>query len=655
MEESIQDNQKEDKEQINSEVEEITNKSNSKTTEQKVSALEKISFGVFVGLIAGFIFGTKIIDVFGLNIEGLYEIVTGILLFIFLITIIGYFWWKMSFKPFVGLLIGLFIGSIMIELLTKYFVTRLEIVALLFIVIVFILLGSGYFIYVYKNQILEKLFGTAKIKTREIRGTFFGIVKAGFSRNFEEASNLTDTIFEQVRGWIAWRGYTRFLFLLLQTLFIIFGGLIGSLLLYQQNELLKVQNRYVEKQTDLIKRQNIRLDHQTYLQEAERRSSLVFLLGNIMDAVDAELKVKENKERSLSPQLIGQIISLSNRLKPYKYLDSVGDTLTGILSPERAQLLVSLIESQLDTNTYKKIYAKADFSYSEFYNDKLLNYYLKGANLSYSVFSEGDLMGANFEGANLNYTDFSSADLTGANLNYADFLGSDLSNAKLDFCSMMMTQFRKVDMSFVSFKDVKINNFFYDADLSFVDFSGKDLRGTNFKLSILFNAQFSCANVSKISFLDCELEQSNFSDANLEGTLFERSNLQFSDFTSAKTDSIRIWNSSLNLVKIDSESWIDSLKSDSKKFVEKRFYIRKLRDYQVEDLGNKDYRWEERPEREIFWEKMNIMKSSFSAGSGVSGGWFYEYYYLIYKSDEKEDSDEDLKLFEWETLYKSQN
>ncbi len=86
-------------------------------------------------------------------------------------------------------------------------------------------------------------------------------------------------------------------------------ALIPITLLYQQNRLLSKQNE--------------RLDQQTYLQEAERRSSLVFLFSNVMDAIDRELKDDYNDDglRNLSPQLVGRIIALSTRLKPYRYLD----------------------------------------------------------------------------------------------------------------------------------------------------------------------------------------------------------------------------------------------------------------------------------------------------------------------------------------------
>ncbi len=113
-----------------------------------------------------------------------------------------------------------------------------------------------------------------------------------------------------------------------------------------------VQTTLLYYQNQKIDAQNIRLDQQTNLQEAERRSSLVFLFSNVMDAVDRELRDKTNPSRKLSKPLRGRIIALSRRLEPYKYLTE-GDTLSAKpLSPERGQLLINLVESDLDSVTY---------------------------------------------------------------------------------------------------------------------------------------------------------------------------------------------------------------------------------------------------------------------------------------------------------------
>jgi len=160
-------------------------------------------------------------------------------------------------------------------------------------------------------------------------------------------------------------------------------------LLKLQTDLFRTQNKNVEKQTDLfgeqnklvcfqnnqidtqiglmgtqnsllfgqnsrIDTQNYRINIQNNLIEADRRSSLIFLMSNILDRVNEEVKVqklsvpygidndsitilKDNFKFHLSNPLIGRIIALSRAFRPYKLL--AGDTLsTELVSPERGQL-----------------------------------------------------------------------------------------------------------------------------------------------------------------------------------------------------------------------------------------------------------------------------------------------------------------------------
>ncbi|MDF1867318.1 MAG: pentapeptide repeat-containing protein [Saprospiraceae bacterium] len=240
-------------------------------------------------------------------------------------------------------------------------------------------------------------------------------------------------------------------------------------LLFNQNQLITVQNGFMKSQTDLIKNQTTllkeqtkRLEQQTYLQEAERRSSLVFLFSNVMDAIDRELKedVEVKKIRDLSPQLIGRIIALSSRLKPYRFLD--GDTLIRkSLSPERGQLLVSLIESKLN-NTFDKIYGKLNLTSAD----------LTGANLGGADLTDANLRNADLADANLRNTDLTDANLIGANLRNADLTDANLIGANL----------RNVDL-----RNVKL----IGANLIGTNLEDANLIGANLRNANLRNAKFS--------------------------------------------------------------------------------------------------------------------------------------------------------------------
>jgi uncharacterized protein YjbI with pentapeptide repeats len=198
-------------------------------------------------------------------------------------------------------------------------------------------------------------------------------------------------------------------------------------MLNRQNDKLEVQNR-------LLGRQNERLDQQINLEEGNRRSSLIFLMSNIMDRIDEELKVN-SQGRKLSDPLIGRIVSLSQALRPYRYLEN--DSLTARqLSPERGQLLFSLINSYLDKETYDKIYERANFNYADLREANFTGAYLRGAKLAHSYFSK-----ANFTNA-----DLGSADLSEALLEEATFRKTRMDDAILTSANLRKSRMENISM-----------------------------------------------------------------------------------------------------------------------------------------------------------------------------------------------------------------
>ena len=141
----------------------------------------------------------------------------------------------------------------------------------------------------------------------------------------------------------------------------IFSILISSIptiLLYQQNNLIKIQNEKVAQQN--------------YLIEVERNAGLVFLLNNIFDNIDSELKndYGGNNKRDLSPQLQARIIALSKRFKPYQEFEN--ELILGEKrSPEKNQLIDVLFLSDLDDKNLNEILRRIDFSYVNLSNISL--------------------------------------------------------------------------------------------------------------------------------------------------------------------------------------------------------------------------------------------------------------------------------------------
>jgi uncharacterized protein YjbI with pentapeptide repeats len=213
--------------------------------------------------------------------------------------------------------------------------------------------------------------------------------------------------------------------------------------------LLMVQNKKIERQNELFDLQNERIEIQSRLAEANRRSSLNYMLGQILGQVNVEL----NNQDTLSDPLIARIIGLSHSLAPYYFYEST-DSLSEYLSPERGQLLISLINiSSLDTLDLDKIYAKATFQNADLRNADLrqaylANAYLPKANLSSADMTQANLTGAYMHEANLFDALFSnsslrSANLIEANLSDAHFIRSNLSNAEMAHAIFNGAFFRK--------------------------------------------------------------------------------------------------------------------------------------------------------------------------------------------------------------------
>ncbi len=208
---------------------------------------------------------------------------------------------------------------------------------------------------------------------------------------------------------------------------------------FKANRIMQQQNKQFEVQNEIFKTQ-VNLD------EANRRSSLVFLMGNIIDQMDREITEQKKDPShidslgySLSDALIGRIAALSQGFLPYRYL--VGDSLIKeAVSPERGQLLLSLLRSKLDSKTYSKIYEAANFQDADLGEADLRQANLKGAhlynaNLKSAFLQDADLSGAYLVAADLSIAYFIGAnldgvDMEGANLTWTDFSFSNLENVQ---------------------------------------------------------------------------------------------------------------------------------------------------------------------------------------------------------------------------------
>lgn len=286
-------------------------------------------------------------------------------------------------------------------------------------------------------------------------------------------------------------------------------GIISLLILNKQNSI-------IEQQTSILQEQNKKMEIQANLEDANRRNNLVFLMDNVLNRVYDELKDSMNIDSSLSKPLLARIQALGQGFKPYKFIDySLKDSLkkdslglTKLYSPERGQLLLSLVNSGIGKKTISHIYENISF-------DR-----------------------AFLESANLSGADLSEVILTSANLKFADLSDVNLKKAYLDYSEFTKTNLTKADLAGAYLEDAQLKNAFMneakltDTQLSFSNMREINLEKANLMRAYISDAILTSANLSEANFTDANLGGSNLSfanlrDANLNKSILSDTNLKF--------------------------------------------------------------------------------------------------------------------------------
>ncbi len=267
-------------------------------------------------------------------------------------------------------------------------------------------------------------------------------------------------------------------------MFAIIAAMGPLLIMVVQTYILNRQNDKLEIQNLLLGKQNQRLDQQINLEEGNRRSSHIFFMSNIMDKIDDEMR--GNPERSLSDPLIGRIVSLSQALRPYRYLEN--DELTERqLSPERGQLLFSLINSNLDQKTYDKIYARANFNYADLQEANFTDAYLKGAKLAHSYFYKANFNRANLEGADLSHAYMEEATFRATRMNGANLTKANLRRSRMEDISLVNSNLEQADL-----REIYLDG----------DFRNSNLEGVKVQEATITNVNLEGCYFHSLNWLD---------------------------------------------------------------------------------------------------------------------------------------------------------
>ena len=358
-----------------------------------------------------------------------------------------------------------------------------------------------------------------------------------------------------------------------------------------QNRLFDYQNSRIDRQIGLVDIQNVLLDTQNYrlnlqnnLMEADRRSSLVFLMSNVLDKVDEEIKQQGDSgiysNYRLSKPLINRIVSLSRAFRPYKTMEE--DTLSNaLISPERTQLFIALMENNLDSLAQNTIVESGDFSFSTVgeinlensnLNDaKFFKISLKGANLRHTSLKRAILEEADLRMADLSGADLSSAILIDAKLTKADLKGVKLSDSEAVGANFDSTNLARATLGiddlgdfesnsrykklllrdyyeqFVLYDNIRFNqSSFKNANLrgasaiansfSYATFRYAILDSADFRFSYLKECDLRSASLKNANFSDATLIRANLSGADLSGVDFRGANLSHANLEKCKID-----------------------------------------------------------------------------------------------------------------------
>ena len=384
-------------------------------------------------------------------------------------------------RTLIALLMGIIIGAIISQVGLDALQNHIQGLVVVFLWLIIVTGLFAFYVAQNKEKLLKKLFGVSDTDLSEVYKTGQSLWFNTVEKDYDRAKRDLSLLFRKTTAWYSWMNFRRWVVTSVQTLMVGLAGVLGTIMLYNQNKLLTQQNQ-------LLNQQNIRLDQQTYLQEAERRSSLIFLMGNILDAMNQELKedVGAPRVRDISPQLIGRVIALSNSLRPYRYLGS--DSLVGReLSPERGYLLLAIVSSEIDKGSLRRIYRSADFSFSDLKNAVLSGEYLSGINLT-----GAELAGAHLDESDLSDANLSDADLRDAILTHATLTGARLRTTLLDRANLVLANLSDANLS--------------DADLRRANLSSADLSRAHLNRADLTNANLSYASLSKAAFEQAVLD-----------------------------------------------------------------------------------------------------------------------------------------------------
>jgi len=286
------------------------------------------------------------------------------------------------------------------------------------------------------------------------------------------------------------------------------GTAVSIFLAYQANRLVNEQNK-------LVKVQNSIIEQQSHLQEAERRSSYIFLMSNILDNLESDLKT----ESTISETTQSRLIALSSALKPYKYLDK--DSLTDYkISIEKGYLFKTLINLNVPSSLINPILSKSDFRYTDLAGIRSTrNDTIDEINLSNSYFNESLFTNSIFKKINCFDCKIYNSEIDNI----------EVHNFNCEDCDINDAVFKKINSNYKQpHQNIK------SSELSWKEKENIRQPKFNFKNITIRNSKFKDINLKNFDFWFAEIKNTHFCNCNFPSNFFFQSDID-SIFISSDT------------------------------------------------------------------------------------------------------------------------
>ncbi len=259
-----------------------------------------------------------------------------------------------------------------------------------------------------------------------------------------------------------------------------------------------------------------------------QQGHVMTLMKAVLNKVEDEVESSPN--RAISALSHEQLVNLNRYFKPYVSHNT--DTGVVYFSPERGQLLLSLLSLRMNDTSFQKIKEQVSFAYAYVPDAELVNFDLSGANLYQSYWVGSKLLACDLSNTNLQFAILEGVDLGGTNLNQADFKRAKMKWVQLDSASLIEANLDGADIS--------------NADLTGANLEGAHLHWTNLQASILSNSNMAETDMSGVDFTKADLQNSS-----LENGIIKRTKLQDANMKDVQIDSS--WMSSLKTASFQNE------------------------------------------------------------------------------------------------------